>query len=100
MLVKLVEVHGVILEDQIGRGLWDDAVKQGGDVGVLEFLEDFELPWGDVIQGCVFEGDNLHGEGALWLLADGFVDTAVGALADLLDQFEGRHLPTIYNTLE
>jgi hypothetical protein len=65
---------------------------------VFEFLQDLQLSGGDVVQWGIFEGDDLHGEGPLRLLADGLVDTAVGSLPDLLDQFEGRHLPKIYNT--
>lgn len=100
MLVELVEVHRVVLEHQVGRGLRHDAVEQGGDIGVLQLLQDLQLSGGDVVQRGVLEGNDLDGQRPLRFLTDGLVDPAVGALADLLDEFEGRHLANFIIALE
>lgn len=93
VLVELVQVHRVILKHQVCRGLRDDAVEQAGDIRVFQLLQDLQLSGGDVVKRGVLEGDYFDGERPLRLLADSLVDSTVGALPDLLDEFEGRHLP-------
>jgi hypothetical protein len=58
---------------------------------VLEISQYLELSGGYVINGRIFEGDNLDCESSLGFLADGLVDTAIRSLSNLLDQLKSGH---------
>ena len=97
--IELIEVHGVVLKDEVYWGLRDDAIEKGGDIGVFDFFENLELSRWHVVEGCVLERDYLDCECLLRFFVDCLVDSAVWAFSDLLDQLKGRHLPNFYNDL-
>ena len=90
-LVVLGQVHREILEHQVVGVVCLDEIEQRSDVGVGTVPQDLQLSFLDVADGGVLEADDFDGEGALGLLADGFVDAGVGALPNLLHQPKRCH---------
>jgi hypothetical protein len=82
----LLQVLVQEVEDQPQAALGVDEVFQRADVGVVQLLEEGDLPDGGRGDALVFvvQADLLEGYLLLGQLVDGFVDDAVGALTDLL----------------
>ena len=83
--VVLTQVHLEVLKDEIDWFLSDYVIQKGSDVWMVALSQDLDLPWLDIMSGCVFKRNYLNSECFEWRLVDGLVDFAIGSFSYLFD---------------